>query len=352
MSSKVAVIEFDNSNSIPMKQALDLVGGIKNLNTKSRHVVIKVGVFHPEAENHTSVGVLNSIVGSFDKAPKIFVTESDNYKGTGSERLQIWKELYSKRVVDFNLSNDLELRKASIASQEMNLSHILFKPNVFVDTHILRSFKDGSILKNLFGCIMDTKRVKYHKILPTLLADVYEAIGGIDLAVIDGTYLWHGAGSDPIQTNTILVGKDAVAVETVGAILTGLNPQEMPVIREFAKRDLGEANIENIKVLGTPLEKIQEKIAALQKNKKKQPSQSGPQTWGGQAHRLLKELTRDGFFKEPQKKTLDEVIKAFQTRGLPTKNKEKNITKALALRVKKGLLKKNKPQNGKAYWTS
>lgn len=352
MTSKVAVIEFDDESSIPMKQALDLVGGIKSLNTASQHVIIKVGVFHQEAENHTSVSVLDSIIGSFDRAPKIFVTESDNYRGTGSERLQIWKQLYSERVVPFNLSNDSQLKKANIAGQEMTLSHILFKPRVFVDTHILRSFKDGSILKNLFGCILDTKRVKYHKILPKLLADVYETIGGIDLAVIDGTYLWQGAGGNPIQTNIILAGKDAVAVETVGALIAGLNPQEMPVIQEFAKRNLGETNIDNIKIIGTPIEKIQEKIAAQRKTMKRPSRRNGAQTWGGKAHVLFKELTRDGFFKQPQKRTLEEIMKVFETRGLPTKGKEKNIANALALRVKKGILKKSKTPDGKTYWTN
>jgi len=76
------------------------------------------------------------------------------------------------------------------------LSHILFKTNVFVKTHILRSLEKGSILKSLFGCVSDPKKAKFHKneIFYTLLADVYETIGGIDLAVLDGTYLWRGAG--------------------------------------------------------------------------------------------------------------------------------------------------------------
>ena len=142
----------------------------------------------------------------------------------------------------------------------MVLSHMLFKPNVLVDTHILRSFESGSILKNLFGCILDSKRVKYHKVLPTLLADVYEAIGGVDLAVLDGTYLWRGAGDAPVRMNTVLVGRDAVAVETVGATLAGLNPQKMPVIQEFVKRGLGEGSLENIEVVGASLERLREEI--------------------------------------------------------------------------------------------
>jgi uncharacterized protein (DUF362 family) len=203
------------------------------------------------------------------------VAESDNYKGTGSERLQIWKELFTERVVPFDLSDDTDTRKVKIADNDMNLSHVLFKPNVLVDTHILRSFESGSILKNLFGCIPDSKRMKYHKVLPTLLADVYEAVGGIDLSVLDGTYFWRGAGDDPVQMNTVVVGRDAVAVETVGATLAGLDPQKIPVIQEFVKRGLGEGILNNIEVVGTSLERLKEKFMSTAVTpKKKRRAQS------------------------------------------------------------------------------
>ena len=239
MVATVGIVEFDGDNiTRSLNHVLDLIGGIAHLNTAERSVVVKVGVFSHKAENHASVDVVGAVADCFNRAPKILLAESDNYQGTGLEGLQIWKGLFTERIVPFNLSNDHVNQKMKFAGQDVSLPHTLFKPNVLVDAHILRSFKSGSILKNLFGCILDTKRVKYHKVLPVLLADVYEAIGGIDLAVLDGTYFWRGAGGSPIRMNTLLVGRDAVAVETVGAALVGLDPQRMPVIHEFAKRGL------------------------------------------------------------------------------------------------------------------
>jgi uncharacterized protein (DUF362 family) len=269
LTAKVAVVEFDGDNVASLERVFGLIGGIADLNAAERPVVIKVGVFSQKARNHASVSLVDGIINRFDKAPKIFVAESDNYRGTGSERLQIWKELYTERVVPFNLSDDSDTRKAEIADQQMELSHLLFKPNVLVDTHILRSFESGSILKNLFGCILDSKRVKYHKVLPTLLADVYQAIGGVDLAVLDGTYLWRGAGDAPVRMNIALVGRDAVAVETVGATLAGLDPQKMPVIQEFVRRGLGEGCLENIEVVGASFESLREKSLVAAKAQRK-----------------------------------------------------------------------------------
>ena len=353
MTSKVAAVEFNGDVSKSIKQALPLIGGIDDLNTAERSVVIKVGVFSHKAENHTSVNVVGSIINMFDKAPKIYIAESDNYQGTGSERLQIWKELFTERVVPFNLSNDPNKVKARIADKEMNLPHILFKPNVLVDTHILRSFESGSILKNLFGCILDTKRAKYHKILPKLLADVYEAIGGIDLAILDGTRFWHGAGASPVQTDTVLIGRDAVAVETVGAALAGLNPEKMPILQEFVKRSLGEGNQENIEVVGASLENLKKKFKAAQKAQKQQTAKhKGATTWGSKTHNIFKSLVEEGFFKQPNKRTIKDVVDALEARGLPTKGKETKIADILARRVKKGILKKHKNPTGQAYWTN
>jgi uncharacterized protein (DUF362 family) len=353
LPSKVAVVEFSRDGTGSLKQVLPLIGGIDDLNTARRSVVIKVGVFRHTAENHTSVNVLNSIINLFNKAPKIYIAESDNYRGTGTERLQIWKELFTKRVIPFNLSNDSNTVKAKITDKEMNLPHILHKPNILVSTHILRSFESGSILKNLFGCILDTKRAKYHKILPTLLADVYEAIGGIDLAVLDGTRFWRGAGTSPVQTDTVLIGRDAVAVETVGAALAGLNPEKMPILQEFIKRNLGEGSLENIEVIGASFESLKKKFAAAAKAQKQpRAKRKGPTTWGGHAHLGFKDLIKEGFFKKPNKRTIEDVIDALEARGLPTKGKEAKIADILARRAKRGILKKHKTPDGQAYWTN
>jgi len=352
LTSKVAIIEFDEDPAGSLKQAIDMLGGIDDLNTVERPVVVKIGVFSHTAGNHTSVSVVNAIANCFDRAPKIFLAESDNYQGTATERLQIWKELFTKRVVPFNLSDDLDTKSLKLGDQEMKLSHMLFKPNVLVDTHILRSFESGSILKNLFGCIPTSKKAKYHKVLPTLLADVYEAIGGVDLAVLDGTYLWRGAGDAPVQMNTLLVGRDAVAVETVGATLAGLDPHKMPVIQEFVKRGLGEGDLENISVVGAPFRSLKEKFASALKTQKKILAQrKGPQTWSGHMHRALEALIREGFFKHPNERTIEDVVNALEAKNLSTKDKESKIANSLGRRVKKGALKKSKVSNGWVYWT-
>ncbi|HVO37225.1 MAG TPA: DUF362 domain-containing protein [Candidatus Acidoferrum sp.] len=271
--SKVAIVESNGDAVKALEKVVELIGKIDDLNTDKRSVVIKVGVFDHTTENHTTVEVVDAITKCFNKAPKILLVESDNYKGKGTERLQIWKKLFTKRIIPFNLSDDTDTRKVKIAGEEMSLSHVLFKPNVLVSTHVMRTFEKGSILKNLFGLIPDPKKARFHKKLDTLLVDVCEAVGGVDLAVLDGTYTYRGAGAMPhagpestkyrVKTNMLLVGRDTVAVETIGTVLVGLNPQKMPVLQEAKKRSLGEADPDKIEIVGIPLETAKERFSSV-----------------------------------------------------------------------------------------
>ncbi|MFX1362946.1 MAG: DUF362 domain-containing protein [Promethearchaeota archaeon] len=348
MTSKVAVVRMYGNESESFEQALRLIGGIDELDTSKRSVVVKVGVFSHRGDNHTSVGVVKAITNSLINAPRIYLVESDNYQGTGSERLEIWRELFSERVVPFNLSSDTNTKKVSIAGREMELSHVLFKPNVFVNTHILRTFRRGSVLKNLLGCVPDPRKAKFHKneILCSLLADIFEAVGGIDLVVMDGTYLWRGAGDERVRTNTLLVSKDAVAVETVGATLAGLNPERMSVIQEFVKRGLGEGNIEEIEIVGSSLEDLKGEFRAAVKTLKKK-WKGAPTVWAPAIDKLIQE----GFFGLPKKRTRKDVEKALKARGIAVKGKGSVINNTLIRRVRKGTLKGAKSPDGWHFWT-
>jgi uncharacterized protein (DUF362 family) len=348
--SKVAVMRFTGKDNLSIDRILEMTGGINDLNTAKRRVTIKVGVFTTKRPHHSSVDVVRSIINVFDKSPAILLAESDNYQGTGSERLQIWKELFTDNVIPFNLSEDTETKQFRIGGENLQLSHVLFKPNVFVSTHVLRTFDRGSILKNLFGLVPDRKKSRFHKKLPEVLADLYEAIGGIDLAVMDGTNLWHAWTGPTTRMNTILVGRDAVAVETVGATLAGLNPEKMPVIQEFSKRGLGETKMENIEILGINFDELKKECEiAIQASKKNKRAQ-GPQTWGGRVNRVFALLVEEGYFKPPKKRTLDDILKALERKGISTKGKEEKIPSFLARRVKNGTLAKEVGDDRKSCW--
>ena len=264
--SKVALVDVKDDVQAAVSHAMDLVGRLDEAQIQATPVVVKVGVFNHKARrpNHPTVGVVGGIASVFQEAQKIYLIESDNYKGSGSERLQVWRALFSPQIIPFNLSADEDTRTVEIAGETMELSNLLFRPKIFVSTHALRKYERGTILKNLFGLVPIRKKAVYHKKLVPVILDLFEAIGGVDLAVIDATRTYSGPSARRAKdTNVIIAGKDAVAVETVGATLIGPNPEKMPIIQEAADRGLGEGNINNIEILGTPIEDLKARFQEL-----------------------------------------------------------------------------------------
>ncbi|MHA2251906.1 MAG: DUF362 domain-containing protein [Candidatus Kariarchaeaceae archaeon] len=243
----------------------------------SRNVVIKVGIYNTERRMCTTSETLDTIIRCFDQSKVIRVVESDSFAGQGMKRLEIWNDCYDLRTVPFNLSDDENTEEAEIAGESVALSHILFETNTLISTHVPRRYEDcgdddllnmGSIIKNLLGIIPDKKKYRFHKQLPTALLDIYEAIGGIDLAILDGTstYLGRKKQEITVPSGFLAVGKDAFAVEAVGAYMVGFNPLEMPVLQEAKKRGLGEIDVSNIKIIGdieTPRKMILEEFYQL-----------------------------------------------------------------------------------------
>ena len=64
----------------------------------------------------------------------------------------------------------------------------------------------------------------------------------------------------------------------------------------------------------------------------------------------MKSLVAEGFFKLPNKRTLGDVARAFEAKGLSSKGNEQRIQNILARRVKSGVLKKSKGPEKWVYW--
>jgi uncharacterized protein (DUF362 family) len=260
--AKVALVELGANPAAALAQGLRLIGGVADLNSAERSVVVKVGIFDPASGQRTTNPVVRALADSFPRAPHVYVAESDNYKGPALKRLQVYADLFSPRVTPLSLSEDAAAHSVQIAGEAVTLSSLLFKPTVLVSTHVFRRFDWGMVLKNLLGLVSSRQKVRFHKkMVPTLL-DLFEAVGGIDLAVIDGTFLFASPTvKEGMRTDFLLVGRDAIAVETVGSALAGLDPAQLPLIREAVQRGLGEGNLARIQVVGRSLSQQQ---AALQ----------------------------------------------------------------------------------------
>ncbi|MFX1565439.1 MAG: DUF362 domain-containing protein [Promethearchaeota archaeon] len=252
----VAVVNTDSFD-----KAIDTIGGLNNLNNPDRKVVVKVGIYNPKTGICSTVKTVTSIIAAFDKAPALLIAESDSRAGPGLKRLEVWNNCYNERAVPFNLSQDKETQLIEVAGEEIPFSQTLLQPKTLISTHVPRRYEKagledlmnmGFVIKNLFGLILDTKKHRFHNRLSTALLDMYEAVGGIDLAVLDATHAFLGwkKKRTTVSPDRLIVGRDAFAVEAVGMHMMGFDPLEMPVLQEAQKRKLGEINLKKINIVG------------------------------------------------------------------------------------------------------
>jgi len=253
MESKVALVKTDKGVAEAYQRALRLIGETDFPDV--RNVMIKVGIYDRRNLNFPTVPVVKAVAESFTHAQRILIAESDNHNGKALERLQEWKEVFSNRVMPFSLSDDPETREVTICGEKIRFSSSLFKPNFLVSLHVLRKGKAGCIFKNLLGLIPDIRKERFHEKLGIALVEMAKSVGWIDLAVIDGTYMYgsewkEGVPLEREQKSLLIVGRDPVAVETVGSTLAEEDPLSIPALAVARDKNLGETDINRIRILG------------------------------------------------------------------------------------------------------
>jgi len=80
-----------------------------------------------------------------------------------------------------------------------------------------------------------------------------------DFVVVDGIVAGEGHGPTrctPVKANTVIAGRDIVAVDAVGATFMGFTPEKIPYLSLAAKAGLGEIDLEKITVNGGNLTEI------------------------------------------------------------------------------------------------
>ena len=135
MNSKVVVLEVENNLEESYRNALELLEMDEKIRDYNNDVLIKVGIYNHKTSAHTTVELTNILTKQFKNAGSVYLLESDNYKGTALDRLQIWKDIFNDIVQPYDLSDITRSKIVKIANQEMDLSDILFKKNFFIKNH-------------------------------------------------------------------------------------------------------------------------------------------------------------------------------------------------------------------------
>jgi len=114
-------------------------------------------------------------------------------------------------------------------------------------------------LKNMMGVVSPKGQI--HRSLGKKIVDLVSLVKP-RLAVIDGIIGGesHELARRPVEMNLVIAGLDPVAVDTVGAAVMDFDPKKVEHIVLAAKKRLGICDLDRIKVLGEPIEKVKKKF--------------------------------------------------------------------------------------------
>jgi uncharacterized protein (DUF362 family)/NAD-dependent dihydropyrimidine dehydrogenase PreA subunit len=254
------------------KKAIDLIGGILTFIKPESKVLVKPNLLmakEPEFGIDTHPEVVRAVVKILKEIEcKIFIGDGPTVWGSQYNNVdEVYLRSGIKRVAE---DEGIELVRFDkqrwrgefpLAIWLDNCDHVVniakFK------THDL-TILTGAI-KNLFGLVPGTYKTELHKrhfiaedFAKMLVAVYTEARPALNL--VDGIVAMEGDGpatSGKLRnTGLLFASSDAVALDSVLALIMGLEPEDILTTKEAARRELGISNINHIDIVGEKLEEV------------------------------------------------------------------------------------------------
>jgi uncharacterized protein (DUF362 family) len=264
-----------------LKEAVDSVGGLKSVIRKTDKVLVRANAcwaVKPDsgiASDPRVVEALMRLIRRETEPSEIVVADRSSIGADTAESFRVTGvgEAALRGGADRVLPLEQDQRVPTQVDQPM----VLFKP-----VHLPKSMLEADVLIYL-------SKMKVHKLTHISMSmkmnqgtlDWYDAIRNhradmhqkmIDmlkvmrphLSIVDALWPMQGQGpgspfpEDLIKDfNVLLAGKDPVAVDTVGSTIMGFDAHhDIPMLRGAEMAGLGVATLNQIDVIGTPIDKV------------------------------------------------------------------------------------------------
>jgi len=163
-------------------------------------------------------------------------------------------DLNKDEFVEVSPPDPLSLKKVRVAKTALEsqiVSVPKLKPHRFARVTLS--------LKNMMGAL--ASKGTMHVGLSENIADLVSLLKP-RLSVVDGMIAGEGheTSSNPVEMNLVIAGTDPVAVDAVGSAVMGIRPSNVKHLVLAEKKGLGTCNLEQIKVLGEPIENVRKKF--------------------------------------------------------------------------------------------
>jgi uncharacterized protein (DUF362 family)/NAD-dependent dihydropyrimidine dehydrogenase PreA subunit len=275
--SDVSVVrceDYDSARAIlAVKHAIDLLGGMGAFVKPRDRVLIKPNLLKarpPDAAVTTHPEIVRAVIRLVhEQGGKALVGDSP---GIGDLK----KVAEKAGILDVVNEEGAQLEDLSDAVQIKNngrFQHIVvarsaYEADVLINLPKLKTHGMTTLtgaVKNLFGCIPGKRKVQWHlntgvnhELFMKMLLELYTLLKP-GLTIMDAVVGMEGNGpgsGDPRHIGALLAGRDAVSVDAVSAHLVGVKLDKIPLLMAARSQGIGETDLNNITLLGDPLESV------------------------------------------------------------------------------------------------
>ena len=270
--SKVAIVKGTSPVETTVK-ALERIGSdVDSVLSRKKPILIKpnyINSKHPSTGITTDSRVIEGIIKFLRerKIEEIIIGEGSGFGNT----IQAFKvagvdavaERWGVKLVDLNKDEFIEvnppdplsLKKVRVAKTALE-STIISVPK-------LKPHRISTVtlsLKNMMGALASKGSMHKGK-LSQNIADLASILTP-SISVVDGIIAseGHETSGNPVEMNLVIAGTDPVAVDAVGATVMGIPPTNVTHLLLAEKKGLGTCHLEEITVLGEPIEKVKLKF--------------------------------------------------------------------------------------------
>jgi len=269
---RVAIIKGPDPTETTVKALESLKQDLYAVLSTEKPILIKpnyITAQHPSTGITTDGRVVEGVVKFLKEHGKnnIIIGEGSGWADTfeafkvaGIDKIS---EKWKVKLVDLNKDvfvevyppNPFALKKVKVAKTALE-SIIISVPKLKV--HRLATVTLG--IKNMMGALA-SKGSMHNGRLNENIADLASMLKP-SLTVIDGIIAGEGheTSGNPVKMDLIIAGTDPVAVDAVGAAVMGIQPAEVKHLVLAERKGLGTCRLENVEVIGEPIEKVKRKF--------------------------------------------------------------------------------------------
>ena len=173
---------------------------------------------------------------------------------------------FDVELVDCNTAPSVKLEVPDhISVRRLRVNRAVAEADLRISVAKLKIHSVGlvtGVLKNMMGVLPGRKwKLVVHANVHKRVVDLNSLVRP-HFGLIDG-YIGNQVDeviSNPVQTGLVLGGQDSVALDSVAAIVMGVDPGSVPYLCRCAERGWGEVDLERIEVTGVGIEDISQRF--------------------------------------------------------------------------------------------